>query len=207
MIFRVRTTVVVLCASLIGATPAWAQRGNGDLPIEREAEAQSAQPAFTLAKDLDGLFDQLARTRDDSRGKRISARIWEKFRESDSRSVDLLSHWARAATERKDYGVALDLLDQVVTIRPRHPEGWNQRAILHYEMRNYRRSIADIERTLALEPRHFGALSGLANILTILGRKREALEAWYAVLKVYPAMQSAQDAVIKLEEELAGRKS
>ncbi|MEM8651567.1 MAG: hypothetical protein AAGF54_13620, partial [Pseudomonadota bacterium] len=66
------------------------------------------------------------------------------------------------------------------------------------------RSIADIETTLSLEPRHFGALSGLAVILNRLDRKKEALDTWYKVLEIYPANQTAQKAVIDLEEELAG---
>jgi tetratricopeptide (TPR) repeat protein len=71
-------------------------------------------------------------------------------------------------------------------------------------MENYGKSIADIERTLALEPRHYGALAGLAAILERLNRQEEALETWYRVLSVYPAMTSGQDAVIRLEEDLAG---
>ncbi|MGI9354475.1 MAG: tetratricopeptide repeat protein, partial [Rhizobiaceae bacterium] len=112
--------------------------------------------------------------------------------------------WARAATGRKSYGKALDLLDQVVTMRPNYAEGFNQRATLHFMMKNYSKSIADIERTLALEPRHFGALAGLANILEQLGEKKRAMETWYRALAVYPTMKSAQAAVLRLEEELAG---
>ena len=71
-------------------------------------------------------------------------------------------------------------------------------------MQNYGKSIADIERTLALEPRHYGALAGLASILERIGEKERALETWYRVLTIYPAMKSAQDSVVRLEEDLAG---
>lgn len=76
---------------------------------------------------------------------------------------------------------------------------------MHYAARDLGRSLADIERVLALEPRHFGALSGLAIILEILDREREALETWYKVLAIYPANDQAQEKVIELEEELAGK--
>ena len=108
--------------------------------------------------------------------------------------------------EREFFGrldVALDLLDQVIALRPDYAEGFNQRATLHFMMENYGKSIVDIERTLALEPRHYGALAGLATILEHLGEKDRALETWYRVLSVYPAMKSAQDSVVRLEEELA----
>ena len=162
------------------------------------------KPAFKLANDLDGLFAQLKRTPDKRRAKRISDRIWIEWRTSDSRSIDLLTGWARQAMANQKYHRALDLLDQVVVIEPDYAEGWNQRATLHYQMDDYAKSVADIERTLALEPRHYGALAGLASIFTRLNQKERALETWYQVLEIYPAMQSAQTNVLRLEEELAG---
>ena len=70
-------------------------------------------------------------------------------------------------------------------------------------MDNFAKSMADIEKTLELEPRHFGALAGMATILERIDRKEAALKAWERALAVYPAMQSAQDAVIRLTDELA----
>lgn len=166
--------------------------------------AKKAPPAFELAKDLDGLFGQLGKTRNTRRAQRISGRIWELWRESDSKSVDLLTGWASTAMGGKRYTQALDLLDQVVYLRPDFAEGYNQRATLHFMMQNYAKSIADIERTLALEPRHYGALAGLASIFERLNQKERALDTWYRTLTVYPAMKNAQNAVIRLEEELAG---
>jgi len=135
---------------------------------ERDKEPPTAlkpqKKTFELAADLDGLFNQLKKTRSQKLAKRISERIWEIWQTSDSKSIDLLTNWARRASGGKKYGAALDLLDQVVVLRPDYAEGFNQRATLHYMMENYDKSIADIERTLALEPRHYGALAGLASI-------------------------------------------
>ncbi|MEM9732799.1 MAG: tetratricopeptide repeat protein [Pseudomonadota bacterium] len=176
-------------------------------PSSKSEAGQAVKPAPTVEfpKDLDGLFTLLGKTRDKKMGDRIAQQIWEIWRTSDSKSIDLLTRWAIAAGRSKRYGKALDLLDQVVVLRPDYAEGYNQRATLHYMMRNYGKSIVDIERTLALEPRHFGALSGLASILETLERKQQALETWYRVLSVYPANEGAQKAVVRLEEELAGR--
>lgn len=161
-------------------------------------------PTVEFPKDLDGLFVQLKRTRDQKLAERISTRIWELWQTSDSKSVDLLTNWARAAAGTQRFAKALDLLDQVVVLRPQYAEGYNQRATLHFMMENYGKSVADIERTLALEPRHYGALAGLASILERLDQKPKALETWYRALEIYPAMKSAQDAVIRLEEDLTG---
>ena len=64
--------------------------------------------------------------------------------------------------------------------------------------------MSDIDQTLELEPRHFGALSGMAQIMKNTGRKELALEAWQRVLDIYPMMRSAQNEVATLSEELAG---
>ena len=64
--------------------------------------------------------------------------------------------------------------------------------------------MADIDQTLELEPRHFGALSGMAQIMKTTGHKELALEAWQRVLEIYPMMRSAQNEVATLSEELAG---
>lgn len=212
MLLYVRLLILVLFASLSGLSIAAAQvakKPTPDIEVPQDPASKSPpqQPknqSFELARDLDGLFDQLRRTRDRNNADRISTRIWEIWQTSDSRSIDLLTLWARSASGRRRFDVALDLMDQVVAMRPDYAEGFNQRATLHFMMENYGKSIADIERTLALEPRHYGALAGLAAILERLEKKDDALETWYRTLTIYPAMKSAQDAVIRLEEELAG---
>ncbi len=206
---------VFFLISLISLGTALAQN-NGDLPIEKkqneeaakakaEEQAKSQKKAVELPEDLDGLFHMLKRTTDKKLSDRISERIWSIWQTSDSRSIDLLMTWARGAMQRRQFAVALDLLDQLVVIRPDYAEGWNQRATLHFVMKNYGKSIADIERTLALEPRHYGALAGLAAIQQTLGQDKAALATWYKALEIYPGMKSAQKSVIELEEELAGR--
>lgn len=234
MIFAVRNPKTGLLATflataiLVGTTPSAFAEASPDaqaVPEQNEVEAAPQQnsdpkevpsadvspatkpkPEFQLADNLDGLLEQLARTRDINRAKRVEQRIWELWRGSDSKSIDLLTGWARKAMGAKKFNQALDLLDQVVVLRPNYAEAWNQRATLHFMMQDYNKSIADIERTLALEPRHFGALAGLAYILERIGQKKRALDVWYRALRVYPAMKSGQDSILRLEEELAGAK-
>ena len=155
-------------------------------------------------KQLDDLFTRLKKTRSERAATRIAGNIWSQWFRSGSASIDLLMEWSNEASQRKDYNIALDLLDQVTTRQPEYAEGWNRRATLHFSMSNYGKSMSDIQKVLALEPRHFGALSGMAIILERSGRKEAALDAWSRTLSVYPAMRSAQDAVIRLSDELGG---
>ena len=153
---------------------------------------------------LSELFLDLKRERNEKAAERIAQRIGEEWVKSGSASIDLMMLWAKAAMDAKKFDVALDFLDQVVTLSPTFAEGWNRRATVHFLMQNYRKSMADIDRTLQLEPRHFGALSGLAQIMKNTGRTELALEAWQRVLDIYPMMRSAQGEVATISEELSG---
>ena len=111
-----------------------------------------------------------------------------------------------AAMQRRDYPAALRSFDSMVDLAPEFAEGWNKRATLYYLMGAYENSLDDIVRTLELEPRHFGALSGRGLILQDLGRDEEALTAFEAALDLNPQMPGARhnaDALRKSLEDSA----
>lgn len=66
-------------------------------------------------------------------------------------------------------------------------------------------SRSDIARVIELEPRHFGALSGLGMINVRRGDLAGALQAFEAALRVNPHMPQAADIVVRLREQLRGR--
>jgi tetratricopeptide (TPR) repeat protein len=153
---------------------------------------------------LETLYGELKRQRNEKAAERIASRIFEEWNRSGSASIDLMMLWSQKAIEAEKFDVALDFLDQVVTLSPDFAEGWNRRATVHFMMRSFGKSMADIDRTLQLEPRHFGALAGMAQIMKERGSKELALEAYQRVLDIYPMMRSAQNEVATLSEELAG---
>jgi len=178
----------------------------GSLPAV-QAHAQTAtttQASTQSGNSLDDLFAELKRERDEKQAKRISERIWAKWRDSGSATANLLMQWADKAISEKKNGLALDLLDQVVVLMPDYAEGWNRRATLNYAMGNHGKSMADISRVLALEPRHFGAIAGMAAILAASGNDELELRAWEQMLEIYPANQQAQKRLGELAEKLAG---
>ncbi|MGB3898362.1 MAG: tetratricopeptide repeat protein [Mesorhizobium sp.] len=168
------------------------------------ADAPATSTAKTRQARLDKLFSDLGRERNEKAAERIAGTIWQAWLDSGSANINLMMLWAQKAMEAQKFDVALDFLDQVTTLDPTYAEGWNRRATVHYMMKNYAKSLADIERTLQLEPRHFGALSGMARIMADTGHKQAALDAWQRVLAIYPMMRSAQSEVSTLSEELAG---
>ncbi|WP_429094737.1 tetratricopeptide repeat protein [Aminobacter sp. BE322] len=174
------------------------------LPQGVLAETPSSAAVAKAENPLQVLFSDLKRERNEKAAERIASRIWDEWNKSGSSSVDLMMLWSQQAIEAKKYDVALDFLDQIVTLEPSYAEGWNRRATVHFLMQNYRKSMSDIEHTLELEPRHFGALSGMAQIMTATGRDELALKAWQRVLDIYPMLRNAQNEVSRLSEELAG---
>lgn len=181
-----------LAGFLLLASPAFPSQ-----PVEMAGPAEAGR--------VDTLFAELKRERKQAAAERIAARIQNRWLDSGSASVDLLMGWADTAIKEKKYGAALDFLDRVTVLQPGYPEGWNRRATVHFLMNNYGKSMLDIERTLRLEPRHFGALAGMGQILKATGRSEQALRAFARALEVYPMMRSAQGEYSALAEELADR--
>ncbi|MGL4404757.1 MAG: hypothetical protein ACRCT6_03295 [Notoacmeibacter sp.] len=176
-------------------------------PVWAAADAtRSATFVEEKTKNLDNLFADLKRSRDNAAAERLTTQIWRAWSDSGSDSINMMMEWAQRSMGSRNFVAALDTLDQVVLLAPDFSEGWNRRATLHFMMENPVKSMADIERTLALEPRHFGALAGMAEIFRGRGEDALALKAYERALEVYPMMRGAQEAVGELSDSLAGDK-
>lgn len=154
---------------------------------------------------LERLYQQLSGTSDKDSAEATTRDIWRIWMRSGSDTVDLLIRRAVAAVEAEDEETAEELLDAIVAIAPNYAEAWNRRATLYFGQKKYARSMADVQRVLALEPRHFGALNGLAAMLEETGQDAAALDVYRKALKVHPFLPGAQRAVEKLETEVEGR--
>lgn len=185
--------------------PEGQQIGPGQKTRAKAAEpVKPDEPELTHDQKLDKFFAELKRERSEGAAKRLAGRIQQEWANSGSSSVDLMMGWAKTAMEKQKYDVALDFLDQVITLDPDYAEGWNRRATVHFMMHNFGKSMADIEQTLQLEPRHFGALSGMAQIMQQRGNNQLALLAYTKVLAVYPMDRNAQNQVSTISDELTG---
>ena len=100
---------------------------------------------------------------------------------------------------------ALNFFDEVIRLAPGFAEGWNKRATVFYLMKNLDRSVNDIAQTLRLEPRHFGALSGLGLINQALGHTKAAIRAYERALKINPHLFRIKERVRFMKRLLKGR--
>lgn len=156
---------------------------------------------------LNDLYARLKREGNAQSAQALAGEIRTVLTESDSATINLLMDRAATAIAAGQNAAAFDYLDQVTILRPDYSEGFNLRATLHFALGNNRKSVSDIRRTLAIEPRHLGALSGLAGILTLEGRDEAALKIWEAYLALYPADRTAQDQARDLLEKIAGSRT
>ena len=109
---------------------------------------------------------------------------------------------ASKAYDREEYPAALKILDELILRHPRYAEAWNRRACVYWKMGRYEESIADCERTLALNPQHYGAWQGLGVCKLHLGEVEEAVKCLRAVLRITPHDPTTQSALKRCEDLL-----
>ncbi|MDM9625866.1 hypothetical protein QTL95_08160 [Rhizobium sp. S152] len=187
---------IVLLASALPAAAA-----------EKDVLVEQPDANLSPKQHIDQLFAQLKRERDPDKASGIAAEIRAEWNDSGSATVNLLMQWADKAMEEKRTPAALDFIDQAIALKPDYVESWNRRATLNYTVDSYRKAMSDIEHVLDIEPRHFGALAGMAAILTETGNDQAALKAWERFLEVYPANRNAQEQMNTLSEKLAGSRT
>ena len=168
---------------------------------------------------LDVLFARLHETKDLAEGSRLTNRIWAIWHESSEESLDrvlaigteAMGEGMRAAASgftgisKRRYEEALARFNELIAQAPDFAEAWNKRATLYYVMHEYDASARDVERTLALEPRHFGALSGLGLINLAIGDDEAALHAFEAALEANPHLVGTQQRIQEIRARLTGK--
>jgi tetratricopeptide (TPR) repeat protein len=169
--------------------------------------AGPSEPALADQQDprLNGLFERLHETHNAAEARSVEERIWQIWLDSDDAGVDrLMSQGVRAMRERQ-FDTALQAFDRLVEQAPEFAEAWNKRATVHYLMGHWRASVLDIQQTLALEPRHFGALFGLGLIYDALENPEAALRSYEATLDLNPHSENTRQRIEELRRQLQGR--
>ena len=168
----------------------------------------AALPAVFMAArrrseaELDVLFAQLRAAADAAASHALIERIWACWLAHDDPDIRALMDRGLAAMDERRFDEALEVFDAVIEHDPDYAEGWNKRATVRYLTGFYAGSVRDIKRTLALAPRHFGALSGLGTIYLIIANDKGALEAFEALLALNPHLEGVRRQVESLRNDL-----
>jgi len=142
--------------------------------------------ARTSDSELDALFRQLRLATDADTAKILEKRIWRIWLIPDDAALARRMAQVVAARQRMSLSIALGILNGVVHDYPDYAEGWNQRATVFYLLHDFRHALADIDKALQFEPRHFGALSGRALIHLQQHQRAAALKDMRAALALHP---------------------
>jgi len=192
-----RLFACVIAAGLLSG-PAVAQQ-NREPGGPRAPTVERKPPAEVRSDLLDSLFARLRKVESPVEAQMVERAIWELWMKSDSPTAELLLTQAVKALGAGEEQASLSILDRLVAIHPDFAEAWNKRATVYFMIGRYNESLSDINHVLDLEPRHFGALSGLGMIKQQQGDNKAALDAFRDALAVNPQLEGAKQAV----EELA----
>ncbi len=197
-------------ARLQAATDTFRQRlearyNEGTLLRLLESPSAQARQATLMALGLVGTM---------AANRAVAARLHDESPDVRKLAVDTLwSLWFRADTEAnnrelqrlmrmRDREKSLAGLDELVLRAPGYAEAYNQRAIVLFRMKQYERCIGDCEKTLQLNPVHFGARAGMAQSYLQLRKHKPALKAFRDALRIHPHMEGIADTVRALEAAL-----
>ena len=152
---------------------------------------------------LAGLFETLKSSQDEVVLLETEAAIWEIWYDSGDAEIDELMLQAAELVRAGQLARAEEVYTSVIDTLPSFSEGWNRRATVRFYLRDFEGSLEDIEQTLRLEPRHFGAIWGLGMILGSREEYQRAILAFERLLEIKPSASDAPRRIEQLKQELA----
>lgn len=163
----------------------------------------SVVPIAAAGQGLDDAFARLAQT--EGEGWRIAeSDILREWSRSGSPAMDLLLQRGEAALDMGDIPSAIGHLTALTDHAPDFAAGFQTRAAAYATAGQFGPALADLRRTLELEPRHFAALTQLGAMLEEMGDDARALAAYRASLAIHPHQQEAIDGKARLEHKRIG---
>src|SRR3954469_21192982 len=156
------------------------------------------RPSPQLPEQLHTLFRRLSETTDAAGREALEDEIWRLWMSHPESVAAFDLERATRAMTAQDWGVADQILRSVVDAHPDYAEAWNKRATLYYLAGMDAECVPYIHRTLELEPRHYGALCGFAEILLARGDGDAALFVFDRALRINPHLDPARKAINRL---------
>lgn len=160
------------------------------------------RPSAGLPSELDGLFAALGAPVPMRPVSELEDEIWDLWTHHPDRICDSWMAQAIAAMAMRHTDDALATLSRIIAAAPDWAEAWNKRATLHYMTGHDVEALADIDRTIALEPRHFGAIAGFGHIALRHGDLAAAQAAFEVALGIHPHLQDIRVLVIEIGRDL-----
>ncbi len=154
---------------------------------------------------LNTLFDTLQQANNPQNARMVERDIWSIWHETPDDTASQMMRNARQALDGGDYPTAIDFLNRLLEYVPGYAEAWNQRAIVLYLAEDYSGPLRDIDQTLRLEPRHFGALSGRGQVYLQLDELEFAAAAFEQALVINPWMMNIRQQLEMVRAALSAK--
>ena len=147
---------------------------------------------------LDELFNQLQSIKNINQHNIIINKIWNIWLQPSNIEIEGDFNKGLELMKNMEYGKSLFFLSRVINDNPDFAEAWNKRATVYFLIGDYEKSIKDINKTLLLEPRHFGAMDGLALIFFNLKKYSETKKIYQEILKILPHSTETKNKIVNL---------
>ena len=144
-------------------------------------DPRAAQPLAQALRDDDALVRETA-----------EQALWSIWHHSGKAEVDERLRDGLMAMQRGAFEPAVAIFTDMIEMAPDFAEGYNKRATAYYLMQEFEKSISDCDKTIALNPIHFGALSGAGLCYLGLRNLIKALEYFERAMAVNPNMVQIQ---------------
>jgi tetratricopeptide (TPR) repeat protein len=163
-----------------------------------------AQSAQEKRQAVDKMLDALRTAPTEQVASALEDKIRQLWVESSTPAVTLLM--SRGLREAKA-GAADDaaaVFSDAIVLDPALAEAWHQRAIARFKSGDTAGAVRDLQETLRLEPRHFGAWQTLERIAEGREDWKAAYDAWTHVLDIDPRIANGDDRLKDLKRKAFG---
>lgn len=121
--------------------------------------------------------------------------IW--FRSGRPQATVPFSEGVQALSNEK-YEEAIRHFQQATRIDPDYAEAYNQCAIAHFFLSQWRPGVDDCIRAIDRMPMHFGAIAGMGHCYTQMGLMEKALTCYKHALRINPRLHAISVAIDRL---------
>ncbi|WP_245216534.1 tetratricopeptide repeat protein [Sagittula salina] len=160
--------------------------------------------AVSAEERLDTLLRELSQAETETAAQRLENQVVTEWSKTGSPAMDLLLKRGNDALEVEDLEAAEEHFRALTDHAPDFAEGWHGLAMVYYGREMLGPALDALERALALNPKHFGALRGVGAIHEQLGNLALAYDAYERVLELRPHDPEVIGALERLETKVRG---
>ena len=162
----------------------------------------SQTSSFSNERDvrLDQLFNEL-KVNKSKVASTIEQEIWKIWstHPTDAKLTARLEEGTQFLKDQK-FLKAIEIFTEVINFDQNWAEAWNKRATVFYLIGEFKKSQNDIDKVLAIEARHFGALAGQGLVNIQLKNYEKAILSYEQAKEIHPSMQSPEVMIRQIEE-------